>query len=63
MIIYGAFVVPVRTINTNASSAWFLWAIIPICLTTYFGYAFGVHKVKKQYDKIDATKEKIYGKK
>ncbi len=63
MIIYGAFVVPVRTINTNASSAWFLWAIIPICLTTYFGYAFGVYKVKKQYDKIDATKEKIYGKK
>lgn len=63
MIIYGAFIVPVRAINSNANSLWFLWTVIPVCLTTFFGYNFGVYKVKKQFDKINATKEKIYGKK
>ena len=63
MVIYGAFVIPVRAISSTAVSAWFLWTIIPVCLTTHFGFAFGVFKVKKQFDKIDATKQKIYGKK
>jgi len=63
MVIYGAFVIPVRVINSTAVSAWFLWTIIPVCLTTHFGFSFGMFKVKRQFDKIDATKQKIYGKK
>ena len=63
LAIYGAFVIPVRAISSSAISAWFLWTIIPVCLTTHFGFSVGMFKVKRQFDKIDATKQKIYGKK
>ena len=58
---YGAFFLPIRCIDVNASVYWMLYAVVIIVVITHIAYNMGARKVHKQEEKIKRTNAMIYG--